>query len=111
MSDGIKVTFSGETMEFSSALFGGAANDFVNSPLSVYCGSLDLDELHNALFYINRTVLKVLIDELEIPLDECDEFLFSAVMEALTKEYNVRHGGNPDMHIRKTVKYRGKDQK
>lgn len=104
------ITFSEEKFEMKNALISGRNNDFFGSPISIYCGALDLEEIHHSLFYIHRAVLKLLLDEFDFPLDECDDFLLSAVSEALTKEWNVRNGMKENVAVNKVVKFR-KNQK
>lgn len=106
MSDRIiRIHFQDEYMQLENALVAGKELDG-RTNTTMYMGPLDLDELHNALFYINTGVLKILSEQLEIPLENCDDFLLSAVSEALTKEWNVQNGNAPDVKISKMIKYR-----
>ena len=101
----IRVTCADELIELESALIAGKESDG-RSTTAMYMGRLDLDELHNALFYANTGVLKILTEQLDIPLENCDDFLLSAISEALTREWNVQHGHAPDVNVSKVVKYR-----
>lgn len=109
--DGISITaFTGEIFRMKSALISGVMNDGTISPMSLYSGTLDLEEVHNALFYANRAVIKILMDEFGIPLDCAEEFLGSAVSEAVTEEYNARSQGNMDVDVRKVFRENRKNQ-
>jgi hypothetical protein len=109
--DNITVSFLGEKVELESALVSGYSADTARSPFSVYAGPLDLDCIHTALFFANRTVIKLLVDEFDIPLDHnLDEFLISATAEAITKEYNERRNGQSSVEIQKIVKQFRKNQ-
>lgn len=101
----IRVTCQDEIIELENALIAGKEADDLSST-AMYMGRLNLDELHNALFYANTGVIKILTEQLDIPLDACDDFLLSALSEALTREYNVQHGHAPDVNISKVIKYR-----
>lgn len=106
----IKVSYTSESFEMESALISGRTNDFIGVPTAVYCGSLDLDEIHSALFYANRAVIMLLRDEFEVSTEECDKFVLSALTEALTKEWNVGRDGNTDVEVRRIVKHHNKNQ-
>jgi len=101
----IQVRCENELIELENALIAGKEADG-RSTTAMYMGRLNLDELHNALFYANTGVIKILTEQLDIPLDNCDDFLLSALSEALTREYNVKHGHAPDVNISKVIKYR-----
>lgn len=104
--DSINVMFPDESFEFKSILISGRVNNPDETPTSAYGGPLDLDEIHTCLFYANRAIIKLLTEEFEIPLETVDEFLFSAISEALTKEWNAQAKGLPDMDVRKVVRHR-----
>ena len=89
----VKVFVSGEEFDFDTVLCAGK-KDEDNGPVTFYSGSADLDEVHNALYYINRTVIRTLANEFGIALDDMDDFFHSAISEAFTKENNYlkRHG-------------------
>lgn len=109
--NGISITaFTGEIFRLQNALISGVTNDEMKSPMSLYSGTLDLEEIHNALFYANRAIIKVLMDEFGIPLDCSEEFLLSAVTEAVTEEYNSRSTGNLDVDVRKVFRENRKNQ-
>jgi hypothetical protein len=101
----IQVKCGDELVELENALIAGKESDGL-STTALYMGRLDLDELHNALFYANTGVLKILTEQFEIPLENCDDFLLSALSEAFTRELNVQHGHAPDVNISKVIKYR-----
>jgi hypothetical protein len=101
----IRVMCQNEVVELENALIAGKDADG-RSTTALYMGRLDLDELHNALFYANTGVIKILTEQLEIPLDNCDDFLLSALSEALTREWNVQHENAPDVNFSKVIKYR-----
>jgi hypothetical protein len=101
----IEIKFQNELIRMENVLIAGQEADGENST-SMYIGHLDLDELHNALFYIHSGVIKILVSELGIPLDNCDDFLLSAMTEALTREWNVQNGHAPDVAVSKVIKYR-----
>lgn len=104
MQNNIKITLSTETIELENALIGGRVDDISDSPIALYCGSLDLDEIHTCLFYINRSVSKLLTDEFGFPIEHAEQFLLSALSEAITQEYNVKISGVSDMDVQKVVK-------
>src|SRR5687767_5669051 len=110
MRNNIKIIFSGEMLEMKSALIGGRSDDFEESPTSLYAGPLDLDEIHTSLFYVNRAVIKLLMDEFSMSMDLAEEFVTSAFTEAFTKEYNVRISGKTDMDVQKIIKSHNKNQ-
>jgi hypothetical protein len=101
----IQVKCGDELVELENALIAGKESDGL-STTALYMGRLDLDELHNALFYANTGVLKILTEQFEIPLENCDDFLLSALSEAFTRELNVQHGHAPDVNVSKVIKYR-----
>lgn len=100
MENNVKMTFFGgqvDELEMKSALISGRSSDSVESPMSLYCGILDLEEIHTALFYAHRAVLKILSEEFSIPMSEAESFIISAATEAIIKEYNVQNGGETDI--------------
>jgi hypothetical protein len=101
----IKVEFDTEKLIMKSAIVSGLS-EHDSRPISCYAGKLNPDEIHSALYYANRTVIRLLVEEFNVPLDMVDDFLLSALSEALTREYNNRNKGVDDMDIRKSVKYR-----
>ena len=106
----LRVTFSDETVLMHSALISGKMDNFLDSYTSVYCGPLDLEEIHTALFFMNRAVIKLLVSEFGIWLDSVDDFLLSAMTEALTKEYNVNVSGDSDVEFQKKIRFRTDSQ-
>lgn len=86
-SEIVKVFVAGEKFDFDTVLCAGK-KDKDDAPVTFYCGSADLNEVHNALYYINRTVIRTLANEFGIALDDMDDFFNSAISEAFTKEYN-----------------------
>lgn len=100
----IHVRFDDETLKLESALIAGKEPDSNN--ISMYVGPLSLDDLHHNLFLINSGVIKILTKELGINLDNCDDFLLSAVTEALVYEWNLHKGKVSDSGSSKVVKYR-----
>jgi hypothetical protein len=105
MNNPIEIKFQNEIIKLESALIVGKENESENTN-AMYIGSLNFDELHNALFYVNVTVLKILTGEMGVPLDECDDFLLSAMSEALTRQWNVENGHVPDVEVSKVTKFR-----
>jgi len=101
----IQVRCGDEIVELENALIAGKESDGL-STTAMYMGRLNLDEIHSALYYANTGVIKILTEQLDIPLDNCDDFLLSALSEALTRQYNVQHGHAPDVNISKVIKYR-----
>lgn len=101
----IQVKCGNELVELENALIAGKEADG-RSTTAMYMGRLDLDELHNALYYANTGVIKILTEQLEIPLENCDDFLLSALSEALVREYNVQNGHAPDVNFSKVIKFR-----
>lgn len=100
----IHVRFDNETLRLESALIAGKEPDSNN--ISMYVGPLSLDDLHQNLFLINSGVIKILTKELGVNLDNCDDFLLSAVTEALVYEWNLHKGKTSDSGSSKVVKYR-----
>lgn len=107
----VKITLGTEKFVLKSALIGGTMDNFLGTPASMYGGAIDLDELHTALYYANRAVLQILVNELNIPLDKTDGFLVSAMSEALVKEYNNQATGECDIDYERRVHDTGKNQK
>jgi hypothetical protein len=97
----INITFNDELVRMNSALIAG--KETAGTHTSMYVGPLNLNELHNTLFLINTGVLKILTQELDIDLDDCDDFLLSAISEAITYEWNVQRG---KANAPRVVKYR-----
>lgn len=102
MRKDIRVIAGDETMTLKGALISGDLDDGIGSPTSMYIGMMDLDDIHRALYYANRTVLNILVDEFNIPFEKTDDFLVSAMSEALVKEYNNRALGRTDLDYRRT---------
>lgn len=101
----VKIEFQNEIIEMENVLIAGReAHEQLYT--AMYGGSLDLDELHNLLFYTQTTVIKILTGQFEIPFERVDDFLLSAMSEAITKEWNVMHGKAPDVDIERVSKYR-----
>jgi hypothetical protein len=100
----VEVTFDNEVLKLESSLVAGKELDGAN--ISMYVGPLDLDILHHNLFLVNSGVLKILTKELGVSLDNCDEFLLSALTEALVYEWNIYKGKVCDSGSSKVVKYR-----
>ena len=100
----IHVRFDDETLSLESALIAGKEPD--NNNISMYVGPLSLDDLHQNLFLINSGIIKILTKELGVSLDNCDDFLLSAVTEALVYEWNIQKGKTSDSGSSKVVKYR-----
>jgi hypothetical protein len=105
MNKSINVVFADEHFKLSSALISGKIDDNYGTPTSCYAGSLNPEEVHSALFYAHRAVIRILIDEFNVPLENVDDFLLSALSEALTKEYNNHARGETDMDIKKSIKF------
>lgn len=104
-----KVYIAGERFDFDTVLCAGITED--DAPVSFYTGPADLDEIHNILYYTNRTVIRTLIKEFDIPLDDMDDFFLSAISEAFTKEWNaMNHTGHKKISFHKITKLRGFDQ-
>lgn len=108
--DNVKIDFSGEIIELENVLIGGRAAKEPYAPMSLYGGKLNLDELHNSLYYINRAVIHLLVNEFEIDLEEVDGFLLSALSESLVKEYNLQSEGRSDANVHKVVSKRKNNQ-
>lgn len=105
----IKVQFADEIMILENALISGRQTD--GSPTSCYIGSMDPDEIHSYLYFANRAVIRLLVDQFDLPLEEADSFLLSALAEALTKEYNNHVSGESDMDVRASMKFKRNSQK
>ena len=101
MDNTIEIRFKNEIVRMESALIAG--QETRENSTSMYVGPLSLDEIHKALFLVNTGVLKVLTQELDIDLDDCDDFLLSAMSEAITYEWNTRRGKASSPRI---IKYR-----
>jgi hypothetical protein len=104
----INILFADERMNLDSALISGRQMD--GSPTSCYIGSIDLDEIHSALYYSHRAIIHLLTDKFDVPFEEVDNFLLSALAEALTKEYNNKLKGESDMDVRASMKFGKKNQ-
>lgn len=100
----VEIRFKDEIIRMESALIAGQESE--QNSTSMYIGPLNLDEIHKALFLVNTGVLKVLTRELGIDLDDCDDFLLSAMSEALTYEWNVQRGKASKTDAPRIVKYR-----
>jgi hypothetical protein len=100
----INILFADEHMTMENALIAGRLAD--GSPTSCYIGSIHPDEIHSALYYAQRAIIRLMVDQFEVPLDDVDKFLLSALSEALTKEYNNRAKGESDMEVRASVKFK-----
>ena len=106
MDNTMKVSFSGESFELTSALVSGRMTDRHGTPTSLYGGPLELEEIHSALYYANRTVIRLLTEEFSVALEDCDEFIISALTEALNKEWNERNTGDSTVDVKKIMKFR-----
>jgi hypothetical protein len=100
----INILFADEHMTMDNALIAGRLAD--GSPTSCYIGSISPDEIHSCLYYAQRAIIRLMVDQFEVPLDDVDSFLLSALSEALTKEYNNRAKGESDMEVRASVKFK-----
>lgn len=100
----MRLIIADEMMTFDNALVSGKLNDPDQTPSSLYNGELDLQEIHSALYYANRTVIKLLVEELDVSFEHVDDFLLSAVSEAITKEYNALNKDDSDLDVRKIYK-------
>lgn len=100
----VEVKFDNDLMKLESALVSGKERDGGN--IAMYVGPLDFDILHHNLFLINSGVIKILTKELGVNLDNCDEFLLSALTEALVYEWNLQKGKVSNSETSKVVKYR-----
>jgi hypothetical protein len=105
----IKIQFADEIMFLENALLSGRQMD--GSPTSCYIGTMDPDEIHSYLYFANRAVIKLLVDQFNLPLEEAENFLISALGEALTKEYNNHFTGESDMDVKASLKFKRKSQK
>jgi hypothetical protein len=101
----IEIHFQGEKIIMDNALIAGKESSQLHYT-AMYGGSLDLDELHNLLFYAQSTVIKILTGQFDIPFEHVDDFLLSAMSEAITKEWNVMQGKARDVDIERVSKYR-----
>lgn len=110
LQNNITVRYSGEYIELKTALIGGKVDDFDEDITGIYGGPLDLDEIHTTLYSAVRAVVTLLTQEFKIPLEQVDNFIFSAVNEALVKEWNNKDGNDSDMAIKKIVKRYRKNQ-
>lgn len=104
----IKVTFANEVMEMENALIAGRLTD--GSPTSCYMGSIDPDEIHSYLYFTHRAVIRLLVDQMGVPFEKVDDYLVSALSEAMVKEYNNRVRGESDMNVRASMMFK-KNQK
>lgn len=111
MTKNMRITVGDESYLLKSAIISGKMDNIFDSPVSMYGGPIDLDELHTALYYTNRTVIKLLVDEFGIPLEKTDDFLVSAMSEALVKEYNNSTSGDSDMDYKRRIRYKKDSQK
>jgi hypothetical protein len=100
----VEVKFDNDILNLECAIVAGKEQDSAN--ISMYVGPLDLDLLHHNLFLVNSGVIKILTRELGISLDNCDEFLLSALTEALVYEWNLHKGKVSNSETSKVVKYR-----
>jgi hypothetical protein len=107
MNRTVEITFKDEFMRMEDILIAGRDVDTGNYT-TMFIGDLDLNELHNALFYINTGVIKILTNELGISLDDCDDFMISSISEALTREWNVQRGSYTESGVSRVIKYREK---
>lgn len=111
----LKVIANNETFTLGYGLVSGALKEGNQPPVSLYCGPVDLESVHLALYYANRTVLRLLVDEFNVPLDKTDDFLVSAMSEALVKEYNNSVKGQADLdyvrtHIHFCEEHKGSEE-
>jgi hypothetical protein len=103
----VEIRFENETVtNMESALITGKELGKGRSSTSMYIGPLHPDDLHDALFLANTGVIKILTEEMGVDLDDCDDFLLSAMSEALTYEWNVKRGRASDNNFSKVIKYR-----
>jgi hypothetical protein len=100
----VEIKFDNDVLKLDSTLVAGKEHN--GSNISMYIGPLDFDLLHHNLFLINSGVIKILTKELGVSLDNCDEFLLSALTEALVYEWNLHKGKVSNSETSKVVKYR-----
>jgi hypothetical protein len=102
----IKVEYEDEKFEMKSGLFAGRLNDAEGSPTACYIGRIEPEDIHNALYYIHRSVIKIMVDQFDVPLSVVDDFLISALSRAVTQERAIRILGKSDLSSEKTVKFK-----
>jgi hypothetical protein len=98
------VDVCGETYHFESALISGT-NEKDGLPVTLFSGRLDIDDIHKLLVYTHRTVVKMLVDHFDIPLENVDSVLYSAMSTALEKEFNIKMGLEVDSDQQRIIKY------
>jgi hypothetical protein len=104
----IKVQYETERMNLDIMLVGG--RDVTGHPTSAYIGPLNPDDIHNCLYYANRAIIKLFVNHFHVPFDDVDNFMISALSEAMTKEYNDHRAGRSDLEARTSIKF-NKNQK
>lgn len=100
----IKIEFETEKMRLDTMLVGG--RDISGRPTSCYIGSLTPEDIHNCLFYANRAIIKLFTEKFDVPFEETEKFIMSALTEALTKEYNDKLKGYSDLEARTEMKFK-----
>jgi hypothetical protein len=98
------VDVCGEKYNLRNALVSGL-DEKDGSPVTLYSGNLDIDEIYTLFYYANRTIIKMLVNHFDIPLENADSFLVSAMTEALMKEYKISIGKEPDTDHQKVIRY------
>jgi hypothetical protein len=101
-ADQVRISFfdgEAEEMELTNVLISGLSEK-TGKQQTVYLGDNDLNALHTALFFINRSIARVLRSEFNMSEDDMDIFLMSATNEAITAEFNMMR---PSSEISKRI--------
>jgi hypothetical protein len=99
----VKIQFEDERMNLDIMLVGG--RDISGHPISAYIGPLNPDDIHTCLYFANRAIIKLFVEKFQIPFDDVDSFMISALTEALTKEFNESRLGYSDIQTRTSIKF------
>lgn len=92
-----KVTISfgdGDKIEMKCGFIGGIMADFTEAPFGMYAGKLDIEKMSFALLSLNRAVIKLAQDDMNMTLKQAQVFLDFCVKEAIEKERANRDSDN-----------------
>lgn len=80
------LVLDGEVIYIKNALIGARMEDKDHTPFSVYAGQMDIGELGLSLLHIFRAVLKINVEEMDMPSHSAEDFILFTLKEAVRLE-------------------------
>ena len=86
MDKKVMLVMDGEIIYIENALIGARMEDKDHTPFSVYAGQMDIGEIGLSLLQIFRAVLKINMDEMDMPMRTAEDFILFTLKEAVRLE-------------------------